>query len=100
MSDDNNARYITIADAAAYLGCSQKFIRRSIDSGALPAYRLGGGRAIRVDQQDLGILMVPVSDTEAQNAIRQAAERNAERATFTEAQVRDVAALIRGGASR
>lgn len=56
---DVSARYITIADAAAYLGCDSKTIRRLISAGKLQAFRLGS-RAIRLDRLALNDLMQPI----------------------------------------
>ncbi len=53
------ARYVTIADAAAYLSCTDKTIRRMIIDGRLRAYRLGT-RAIRVDRTELDGAMSPI----------------------------------------
>lgn len=53
------ARYVPISDAAAYLGCTDKTIRRLISAGKLAAFRLGK-RAIRVDRADLDELMRPI----------------------------------------
>ena len=53
MSDttDTAARYLTVEDAAAYLSCATKTIRRMITAGELPAYRVR--TAIRIDRGDL-----------------------------------------------
>jgi len=56
---DVSARYITIADAAAYLGCDSKTIRRLISAGKLQAFRLGS-RAIRLDRMAIDDLMQPI----------------------------------------
>jgi len=44
---------ITIAEAAAYWRVNHKTIRRMIDRGDLPGYRIAAGRRIRVDRADL-----------------------------------------------
>lgn len=59
MADLITARYITINDAATYLGCGTKTIRRYISAGRLEAFRLGS-RAIRVDRRALDALMRPI----------------------------------------
>jgi excisionase family DNA binding protein len=45
-------RYLSVEAAASYIGVSTQSIRRYIDSGQLPAYRLGK-RLIKVQQADL-----------------------------------------------
>ncbi len=49
----------TIADAAAYMGCTPRTIRRYIAAGRLTGYRLGA-RAIRVDLDALDALLTPI----------------------------------------
>ena len=51
--------YMSIQDAAKYLGVTTKTIRRRIADESLPAYRIGT-RLIRIDQADLDQLLVPV----------------------------------------
>lgn len=56
MSDTPDApRYVTIEDAAAYLSCATKTIRRMITAGELPAYRVR--TAVRIDREDLDRVM-------------------------------------------
>lgn len=45
-------RRISIAQAAARLGTSERYIRNQISHGALPAYRVGA-KIIRVDPSDV-----------------------------------------------
>lgn len=52
-------RLAGIADAAAYLGCNPKTIRRRIADGTLTAYRFGP-RMLRVDLDELDRLLRPV----------------------------------------
>ena len=54
--------YITVPDAAVIIGCTQATIRRRIEDGTLPAYRLGP-RSIRIKREDLGLLLQPVEVT-------------------------------------
>lgn len=49
-------RYARVADAAEYVGVSEKTIRRLIDSGRLTTYRLGP-RIVRVDLGQVDRLM-------------------------------------------
>lgn len=51
---------VDIAGAAAELNTSQKFIRRRIADGTLPAYRIKGSRFIRIRRADLDALKQPV----------------------------------------
>lgn len=51
-------RYASIADAADYLACEHKLVRRMISTGRLTGYRLPGSRLIRVDLDELDALMV------------------------------------------
>lgn len=59
MPEASDSRFIPIADAAAYLSCSVKTIRRLIIGGKLRAYRLGK-RAIRVDRTELDKVMTRI----------------------------------------
>jgi excisionase family DNA binding protein len=45
--DSGDDAYLTIAEAAARLRCCQRTIRRAIESGALRAGRIRGGRRSR-----------------------------------------------------
>ncbi|WP_254622822.1 helix-turn-helix domain-containing protein [Rhodococcus sp. W8901] len=55
-----NARLVTIGDAAAYLGCSTRTVRRYISAGRIEAYRVGN-RMIRVDSAELDRLLRPLA---------------------------------------
>lgn len=55
---------ITLADAAAYLACNERSIRRRIAEGRLPAYRVGP-RNIRVKLADLDALIERIPAGEA-----------------------------------
>lgn len=61
---DASARYVNINDAAAYLSCAPKTVRRLISAGKLDAYRLGT-RAIRVDREQLDALLRPIPSAKA-----------------------------------
>lgn len=52
-------RYLSVADAAEYIGVSTQTIRRYIESGRLPAYRLGK-KLVKVRDTDLDALMRPI----------------------------------------
>ncbi len=57
----DSRRLVTIPEAADFLGCHPRTIRRRIASGELPAYRVGS-RMIRVSEDDLQVLLqrIPV----------------------------------------
>lgn len=48
---------MSIADAAEYLACEHKLIRKMIATGALRGYRLPNSRLIRVDLNELDALL-------------------------------------------
>lgn len=56
-------RLVPLRDAAAYLGCSTKTIRRYIAAGRVTGYR-AGPRLIRVDLNDLDALLRPIPTTQ------------------------------------
>ena len=55
-------RWVSLEDAARYIGTSEKTVRRMIAAGDLPAYRMGV-RLIRIDMADIDALMVPMEPT-------------------------------------
>lgn len=52
-------RYVSITDAAEYLGVTDRTVRNRIACGDLAAYRLGS-RTIRVDARELDALLKPI----------------------------------------
>ena len=52
-------RYVSIQDAAAYLGLTDGGVRKLIAEGRLTGYRLGK-RAIRVDMNEVEGLLQPI----------------------------------------
>lgn len=52
-------RYCTVAEAAAYIGSSTKFVRALIARGDLTGYRIGS-RSLRVDLRELDAAMTPI----------------------------------------
>lgn len=52
-------RYSDIADAATYIGVSDKTIRRMISAGSITAYRFGP-RLIRIDLNELDRKLRPI----------------------------------------
>ena len=51
---------LDIADVAAELNTSKKFVRDSIAAGHLKAYRLKGSRLIRITRADLDAFKQPI----------------------------------------
>lgn len=57
--------HVTLADAADFIGVSVETIRRYIDSGDLPAFKVAGRNTIRVKANDVRALLTPVTRKEA-----------------------------------
>lgn len=55
--------FVTIAQAADYLGLSTKSIRRLIARGTLPASRIKGTTAVRIRRADLDRLAQPARES-------------------------------------
>ncbi|HEX5479739.1 MAG TPA: helix-turn-helix domain-containing protein [Dehalococcoidia bacterium] len=55
----HGTRYLTVAEAAARLRVSRPTVWRWIDSGLLPAYRVGA-RSIRIREEDIERVVSPV----------------------------------------
>ncbi len=56
----HETRYLTVADAAARLRVSRPTVWRWIDSGRLPAFRVGA-RSIRIREEDIERVVEPVA---------------------------------------
>ncbi len=56
-------RWLTQAEAADHLGCTDRTIRNLISRGQLRGYRLGT-RAVRVDCAELDALLRPIPTTD------------------------------------
>ena len=68
MTKAHSQTLVTVSRGAEMLGVSAKTLRRWIDDGLVPAYRVGGpgGRSIRVDREELvAALIRPLRDTES-----------------------------------
>jgi excisionase family DNA binding protein len=52
--------YVTVKAAAAYLGVTQRTVRRMIADGRLTGYRLEGARFIRVDLTEIKAKFHPI----------------------------------------
>ena len=54
-------RYISLPEAAEYIGVNQRTLRRLISSGELRGYRLAGHRrTVRLDLHELEAAMTPI----------------------------------------
>ena len=53
-------RWISQAEAAQYLGVTDRTIRNYIARGDLPGHRLRGSRLVRIDRADLDALLRPI----------------------------------------
>jgi excisionase family DNA binding protein len=59
-------RWLSQAEAADYLGVTDRTIRTMIRRGDLPARRLKGSRLIRIDREELEQLLRPIPSAAAQ----------------------------------
>lgn len=59
-------RYASLADAAAYVDCNERTLRRHIAAGQLRGYRLG--RLLRIDLDDLDAMLQPIPTRESSAA--------------------------------
>jgi len=55
----NTRKFVSITEAAEYLGLSPKTIRNMIERGDLPAWRIGR-KTIRLDLRDLDAMITPI----------------------------------------
>ncbi len=53
-------RWMNQAEAAAYLGVTDRTVRNYIARGQLAGHRLRGSRLIRIDQADLDAMLRPI----------------------------------------
>lgn len=53
--------YLTISEVAEIYAVSEKTVRRWISSSQIIAYKVGGGRTIRIDSSSLGGILEPVN---------------------------------------
>ena len=58
---DPRSPFLTVAQAADELAVTERFIRKLIAEGRLPAFRVGS-RVVRIRRADLDGLLRPVSD--------------------------------------
>lgn len=57
--------WLSQAEAAAYIGVTDRTIRNYIASGILPAARVRGSRLVRIRVTDLDALMRPIPSAKA-----------------------------------
>lgn len=62
----NRRNLVSLAEAADYLRCNERTVRRHIATGELTAYRLG--RLIRIDLDELDAAMKPIPTTKPGDA--------------------------------
>ncbi len=55
--DTEQLNLLTVGEVAERLNCSRELVYKRIESGALPAIRIGP-RGLRVDPRDLGAYLV------------------------------------------
>lgn len=53
-------RWLSQAEAADYLGVTDRTIRNYISRGRLPGHRVRGSRLVRIDRADLDALLRPI----------------------------------------
>jgi excisionase family DNA binding protein len=59
-------QYESIEDAAARLDVNPRTRRRRIADGSIPGYRVGGGRSIRLDREEVDArLLTPIPTVSA-----------------------------------
>jgi excisionase family DNA binding protein len=75
MTDDDlrpeTGQIITVKQAAEMLKVSGMTIRRLIDTGRLPAWRVAGDGPIRIGRSDVEALRVPVFTPDDEREVQQ-----------------------------
>ncbi len=61
MHDSQNP-ILTVTEAAALIGAAPSTVRRKIDSGALPGFRLPGSKHRRILRRDIERLLPPATE--------------------------------------
>lgn len=63
----SSPKYVSVASAAERVGVDERTLRRWIEKGMLPAYRVGPGkrRLVRIATADLEALIEPYTPVEA-----------------------------------
>lgn len=65
-ADSPPGRVITVKEAAEILAVSGMTVRRLIESGTLPAWRVAGTGPIRLNSLDVEAMRVPVSPSDSE----------------------------------
>lgn len=63
MAQAVEKRHLSLKEAAAWYGVSERTLRRRIAEGKLPAFRVGP-RSIRVTAEDVAALATPIPTTD------------------------------------
>jgi len=53
-------RWLSQAEAAEYLGVTDRTVRNYISRGQLPGHRVRGSRLVRIDRGDIDKLLSPI----------------------------------------
>lgn len=53
-------KMVPLAEGAAYLGKSKRWLRERITEGTIHGYQLGGGRLIFVDPDEIADMLRPI----------------------------------------
>jgi len=54
------SNYVSLEEAAEYLGVNPRTIRRRVADGVIPGFRIAGSRQIRVRRSDLDAALTPI----------------------------------------
>ncbi len=60
MPESATSRWLSQAEAAEYLGVTDRTVRNYIARGNLRGYRVRGSRLIRIDRHELDTLLRPI----------------------------------------
>lgn len=62
-------RWLSQADAADYLGVTDRTIRNYVRAGVVPAHRIRGSRLIRFDRHELDAALRPIPSALAERQV-------------------------------
>jgi excisionase family DNA binding protein len=60
VATDSTRRWLSQAEAATYLGVTDRTVRNYITRGAIRGHRIRGSRLVRIDRAELDKLMRPI----------------------------------------